>query len=129
MIEGNRITRFAVHLPLSKDTEQVAGHGTRHAAALGLSEVTDALCLVVSEQKGTVSVASGEKLLELSDRSALEKEIAAFLRARTSAPQDHGQWTDVLLQHLHEKLLAVGFAVVLWLVFVRGIRPLHHVVK
>src|SRR5918996_2343736 len=49
IVEGGQITRFAVHLPLSKDISQTAHVGTRHSAALGLAELCDALCLVVSE--------------------------------------------------------------------------------
>src|SRR3990167_9366881 len=57
VLEGNTLTKFSCHLPLSKETEKVGRSGTRHAAALGLAEKTDALCLVVSEERGTVSVA------------------------------------------------------------------------
>src|SRR5438874_1549479 len=53
MIEQDHITRFAAHLPLSKDLRQLANVGTRHSAALGLAELADALCLVVSEERGT----------------------------------------------------------------------------
>ncbi|MDH3214213.1 MAG: DNA integrity scanning protein DisA nucleotide-binding domain protein, partial [Myxococcales bacterium] len=58
IVVGDRLTRFAVHLPLSTDHAQLGQRGTRHAAALGLAERTDALCLAVSEERGTVSVAS-----------------------------------------------------------------------
>src|SRR5499433_651448 len=52
LIERDRVTRFAAHLPLSKDLRQLAGLGTRHSAALGVAELTDALAIVVSEQRG-----------------------------------------------------------------------------
>ena len=48
-IEDDRIVKLGCHLPLSKNLDKLPRSGTRHAAALGLSEHTDALCLVVSE--------------------------------------------------------------------------------
>src|SRR5262245_19282787 len=65
LVEGERVTRFAVHLPLSTAREQLGAHGTRHAAALGLAERCDALCLVVSEERGTISAASEGRLVPL----------------------------------------------------------------
>ena len=56
IVEGNRIARLGCHLPLSKNLDKLPSGGTRHAAALGLSELSDALCLVVSEERGTLSV-------------------------------------------------------------------------
>jgi len=49
VVEDREATRFGVQLPLSRNPEQLAGLGTRHSAALGLSERTDAMCVVVSE--------------------------------------------------------------------------------
>ena len=57
VIEGDRIERLGAHLPLSKNLDKLPRSGTRHAAALGLSECSDALCLVVSEERGTISIA------------------------------------------------------------------------
>src|SRR5262245_61499103 len=62
VVRGDRIERFAVHLPLSTDREQLDGVGTRHAAALGLAERCDALCIVVSEERGAISVARDGEL-------------------------------------------------------------------
>src|SRR5262245_46451357 len=55
LVEQDSITRFAAHLPLSKNLTQLTNVGTRHSAALGLAELTDALCIVVSEERGTIS--------------------------------------------------------------------------
>ncbi|MEK7120286.1 MAG: DNA integrity scanning protein DisA nucleotide-binding domain protein, partial [Patescibacteria group bacterium] len=57
IIKGNKLKKFAVHLPLGENIEAVKNFGTRHRAALGLAEKTDALCVVTSEEKGTISVA------------------------------------------------------------------------
>ena len=57
IVEHDQISLFAAHLPLSKDFQQLANVGTRHSAALGLAELSDALCIAVSEERGTISVA------------------------------------------------------------------------
>ena len=54
IINGNRITKFGCHLPLSINTSKYGNIGLRHTAALGLSERSDAICIVVSEEKGTI---------------------------------------------------------------------------
>jgi diadenylate cyclase len=76
VITANRVAQFAVHLPLSADRDQLAEVGTRHAAALGLAERCDAIVIVVSEERGTVSVAHDGVLRVLSS----PQELTAILR-------------------------------------------------
>ena len=56
IIEGNRLTQFGVRLPMSVSTRLSEEYGTRHHAAMGLAEQTDSLVLVVSEERGRVSI-------------------------------------------------------------------------
>ena len=75
IVEGNEVSRFGVHLPLSSDPAALGPGGTRHAAALGLAERNDALCIVVSEERGTISVARNGRLRQLASVSQLAEEL------------------------------------------------------
>lgn len=63
IVRGDRIVSATCYLPLSDNMNISKNLGTRHRAALGLSEVSDALVLVVSEETGHISVASDGKLV------------------------------------------------------------------
>lgn len=80
IVEGEQVRTFAVHLPLSAQAPELIGaeRGTRHAAALGLSERCDALVIVVSEEHGCISVAYRGILHSISDAAQLTHEIRAF---------------------------------------------------
>ncbi|MBR6021538.1 MAG: diadenylate cyclase CdaA [Kiritimatiellae bacterium] len=74
IIEGGRIRAAGCVFPLSAD--RMGGrNGTRHRAAAGMSEETDALVIVVSEETGAVSLASGGRLV----RGLTEKELRRYL--------------------------------------------------
>lgn len=83
IIRGDRIVAAKCLLPLSQETkEHIKTHGTRHRAALGLSEETDAICVVVSEETGAISVAHSGKLVKCHNREALLKELKELSYAR-----------------------------------------------
>ncbi len=79
LIRNGRITHCAVVLPLTTRIDVAEGLGTRHRAAIGLSEKTDAVCLVVSEEEGSISIAKDGKLRRYISPSALEKELKKLL--------------------------------------------------
>lgn len=76
IIRGNRLISAACVLPLTENHELSTELGTRHRAAIGLSEQSDALIVVVSEETGTISVAEGGRLMRHFD----EKTLAAKIR-------------------------------------------------
>lgn len=115
VLSGSRVTRFAVHLPLSVDHDQLGPGGTRHAAALGLAERCDALCIVVSEERGTVSLARLGTLEVL----ARPENLAARLRdiqVRPEAPVSFWRDRSAVL----EILAAVAAALALWALLIPG---------
>jgi diadenylate cyclase len=63
IIRNNRIISAGSILPLSKK-EKTYKYGTRHRAGLGMSEESDALAIIVSEERGTISLATDEELVE-----------------------------------------------------------------
>lgn len=64
VVEGGRIIAATCYLPLSHSTEISKAFGTRHRAAIGVSEATDCVTIVVSEETGHISVARDGKLTE-----------------------------------------------------------------
>jgi len=68
-------------LPLSSDPNLGRVLGTRHRAAVGISEETDALVVVVSEETRTISIAEGGRLERDLDVAGLRKALIARLRA------------------------------------------------
>jgi len=76
IIRKNKILAASVLLPLSENIKKITGKhnlGTRHRAALGLSENSDAICIVVSEETGRISVANNGKLQQNLRDEDLEK--------------------------------------------------------
>ncbi len=117
LIHGDRIARFAVHLPLSTDHAQLGQRGTRHAAALGLSERSDALCLTVSEERGTVSVSRAGVLTTLERPALAATALREFLAANDSAEDTRGGWRRQL-SHSSELVMAAVAATLFWVLAV-----------
>ncbi len=112
IIEDNKLTSFGVRLPISQTSRLAEDYGTRHHAAMGLSEQTDALVLVVSEERGVVSA--------FKDRSM---NILGSVAEISSVIRDHNSqngFLDMELQSLlHRRTLipagvSLAIAVVFW---------------
>ncbi|MDA8137332.1 MAG: diadenylate cyclase [Desulfobacteraceae bacterium] len=73
ILQGNRIARVGVILPLSQRDDLPQYYGTRHRAAAGLAEKTDALVIVVSEERRKVTAAKGNDLIPIEDNLALRR--------------------------------------------------------
>jgi len=120
IVSGNRVGRFGVHLPLSTDHAQVGYGGTRHAAALGLAERTDALCLAVSEERGVISIATGGILRGLYRPEELGIEIHRFIERMTPGRRPARVQLSALLQRWPGAVGALAAAALLWLLVVPG---------
>ena len=82
LIRGNRIVAANAFLPLTTTPDPTLAHGTRHRAAIGLSEESDAIVIVISEENGSMAMAADGTLRENLDRDALR----AVLVERFGAP-------------------------------------------
>ncbi|MBR6231846.1 MAG: diadenylate cyclase CdaA [Alphaproteobacteria bacterium] len=79
LIRGKRVVSAGVILPLSTTPDLSWKYGTRHRAAIGLSENTDAFCVVVSEENGDISFVKNGKVTTVSDMEELNKKLNSFL--------------------------------------------------
>jgi uncharacterized protein (TIGR00159 family) len=80
LIRRNRILAAGCVLPLSEDVLDSYQYGTRHRAAIGISEQTDAIAIVVSEETGAISVAQRGRMVRWLDRTRLVGLLEALLR-------------------------------------------------
>jgi len=114
IMDQGRVARFGAHLPLSKNRKEITFRGTRHSAALGLSECSDALVIVVSEERGVVSVAERGMLKEVSSPAVLKRQLEWFFQDRF--PQStEPMWKRLLAHDVRLKALAVLLACIGWL--------------
>ena len=75
IIEGDEIISATCYIPLSDSTSLSKELGTRHRAGLGLSEVTDSIIIIVSEETGSISIAREGKLIRYADAAILKNEL------------------------------------------------------
>jgi diadenylate cyclase len=88
IIQGDRVASAACFLPLTQTANLSKEFGTRHRAALGISEETDALAVVVSEETGKVSIALGGQLIRDLDAKNLRNTLYQYLIAEpTTQPR------------------------------------------
>jgi uncharacterized protein (TIGR00159 family) len=123
IIRSGRLSVVGSYLPLT-DREGLPQHfGTRHRAAIGLTERSDALAVVVSEESRSVSVAQGGRIETLSDplalKEILEQEMGIEEKKKKSAFVHLREWLTTSW-----KTKAIAFVVVIlaWVLFVGG-RP------
>lgn len=116
VIQDNRVVKFGCHLPLSHDIDKFGKYGLRHTAALGLSERCDALCIVVSEERGTISMVQDGKMMISRKPSDLSSMIRTFFEKEemngNTRPNSHWVRRNTL-----EKAVAVMLALGLWFAF------------
>lgn len=79
VISGDKIISAGVLLPLTEDPKLSWKYGTRHRAAIGMSEVSNAACLVVSEETGDVSITAEGHLKKYEDLASLKTDLEGIL--------------------------------------------------
>lgn len=78
IVRNNRIVSATCYLPLTNQHDLNKELGTRHRAAIGISEVSDSMTIVVSEENGMISVAQGGNLSRNLDAEGLRKQLESL---------------------------------------------------
>ena len=93
IVRGNRVAAATCYLPLSDNMELSKQLGTRHRAGVGISEVSDSLTIIVSEETGKVSIAQGGKLTRCVNSAALR---SALVKAQNKMVIENGKLRHLL---------------------------------
>ena len=91
IVRGDRIVSATCYLPLSDNMQISKDLGTRHRAAVGISEVTDTMTLVVSEETGNVSIAIAGELIRAVDQDYLKKKLT-FIQKKSIDVKRYKLW-------------------------------------
>jgi len=123
IVQGDRVVEVAAILPLSKRSDLPTHFGTRHRAAMGLAEQTDALVIVVSEERGHVTVFKDESFIHIHDNIELDQ----LLRGHAG---EEGEVRGLKRQTLELGLAAMICLVsitTVWFSFARGLESLINI--
>lgn len=116
IFNGDRVTRLGVILPLSPQQDLPAAYGTRHRAALGITEVTDAAALVVSEETGHISLAVGGKITDLDHGQNLEAALTEVLASDEDRETDRlNRIKRLVTRNWKIKLGSLALVSLIWL--------------
>lgn len=91
IVRGDRIVSATCYLPLSDNMQISKELGTRHRAAVGISEVTDTMTLVVSEETGNVSIAIAGEIIRAVDADYLKKKLS-FIQKKSIDVKRYKLW-------------------------------------
>lgn len=116
IIDNNRLRRFGVHLPLAENYQGFDKAGTRHRAGAGITERSDALAIIVSEERGEISVAEGGVLTLIKNKEDLERRLVEFIKENKEPPAD-SSWHYFWAKNTYIKVASVSLAVLFWLAF------------
>ncbi|MDJ0856886.1 MAG: diadenylate cyclase [Desulfobacterales bacterium] len=113
IIEKGRFARLGVRLPISQSQQLSDDYGTRHHAAMGLAEKSDALTVLVSEERGQVSVFYRGQMRSIEEADDLVKAIIDHWRETSSYSfgVPRGRMRRVVVSQM---LVSLALAVVLW---------------
>jgi hypothetical protein len=114
LIRGNRVERAACFLPMTTASGLPSEYGARHRAAIGLTERCDAVCLLVSEERGTVALARKGTLIPFFEPARLQHELEQELQDTLSSDASKANWWGFFTNNLWAKGMAVALAAVLW---------------
>lgn len=116
IMNGSQIEVAAAFLPLTMQGSLPLQYGTRHRAALGLSERSDAVIAVVSEERGEVSLACGGSLKKVPDQERLSARLKELIEGETKKAGAAGTVKRTVLD-IAVKISFLMLAIVIWFFF------------
>jgi diadenylate cyclase len=118
IIQRDQIREAAAILPLSQSKDLPSRYGTRHRAAAGLAELTDALIIVVSEERGTISVAKNSDIKGVRGKD----DLLRMMREHLGIPEkEEGSRRRGRVELAVAGLLSVIFVSYVWFTMTRGL--------
>ena len=121
VIRGGRMEEVGCILPLSMRDDLPSNYGTRHRAALGLAENSDALIILVSEETGTVAIAQNGRLKEIQNPATLEKRLRDHTGLRLGS---RSNIMDERIEIVLASVLSIAFTLGIWFSITRGLDTL-----
>ena len=121
IIQGDQINQVAVILPVSRRDDLPSYYGTRHRAALGLAEATDALVILVSEERGDVVVAKDSQLRIVKQKRRLEQILQEHMGVAVKKGRESRKEK---LAFIAAALFSVIFTTGVWFSVSRGVDTL-----
>jgi uncharacterized protein (TIGR00159 family) len=116
VIQGGRIVSMGCYLPLSDNTGLPQKYGTRHRAGIGITERCDAIALIVSEERGEVSLTVKGEI----ERIDSPEELKSRLESTIFKPQqDKDRWQTAFTNNFVPKIVSFFLVCILW-VFIGG---------
>ena len=103
LVRDNRIVAATCYLPLSNNLQVSKELGTRHRAGLGISEVSDSLTIIVSEETGAVSLAKDGRLYKHLQKEELVEKLQQLKVDDTGNADVFKKWKDLLRNEKSEK--------------------------
>ena len=119
VIQGDRIRYAGGLLPFSKSSYLPKEWGTRHRAGVGITEVSDAECIIISEERGEVLFASKSRVGKKAREEDLKESLSGFIPK--SDKKEEKNWLKKIFEDLPRKGLFLVLICLLWVFFI-GIR-------
>jgi len=121
IIQGDQIVQVGAILPLSNQSELPSYFGTRHRAALGLAEASDAIVLIVSEERGDIHLAKHSRLRRILSKSKMEQKLQEHFGIYPGDQEEHKKQR---LEIVTAALVSLIFITGVWFNVSRGLDAL-----
>ncbi len=122
VLREDKIIAATCYLPLSENEKISKKLGTRHRAALGISEVTDAIVIIVSEETGSIAIAKDGKIKTRLSDTELKEELIEY--QTTTAIITKPTAKDFITKNYKLKLMSVVLGIICWIALINTSNPM-----